>query len=236
MVGIISKPSEIVLVGEKRVTLRGLTWQAYQQILTALPQTRAARLTYDRGTLEISMPLEDHENSGRLIELFIRILVVELGMKIKTMGSTTLDREDLNRGSEPDNAYYIQNQPKVAGRKVKLQEDPPPDLIVEVDITHTDIDKNRLYASMGVPEFWRYNGRELTIYQLGDDGYTEVDRSPTFPLIEKSDLYQFIEQGRQDEVEAELAFREWVRQQVAQRRSDRVEIPIPPPTPIKADD
>jgi Uma2 family endonuclease len=220
MISVISKPSEMVLAGEKRVTLHGLTWQAYQQILTALPQTRAARLTYDRGTLEISMPLEDHENSGRLIERFIIILVVELGMKVKTMGSTTLDREDLNRGSEPDNAYYIQNQPKVAGRKVKLPEDPPPDLIVEVDITHTDIDKNRLYASMGVPEFWRYNGRKLKIYQLGEEGYTKVDRSPTFPLVEKSDLYQFIEQERQDEVEAELAFREWVRQRVAQRRSD----------------
>lgn len=214
MIGVISQTPGIVLAGEKRVTLRGLTWQAYQQILTALPQTRAARLTYDRGTLEISMPLEDHENSGRLIERFIIILVVELGMRVKTMGSTTLDREDLNRGSEPDNAYYIQNQPQVAGRTVNLQEDPPPDLIVEVDITHTDIDKNRLYASMGVPEFWRYNGRDLKIYQLGDEGYTEVERSPTFPLFDKSDLYQFLEQGRQDEVEAELALREWVRQQV----------------------
>ncbi len=52
---------------------------------------------------------------------------------------TTLDREDLDRGAEPDNAYYIQNQPRVAGRTVNLQQYPPPDLVVEVDITHTDI-------------------------------------------------------------------------------------------------
>jgi Uma2 family endonuclease len=203
-------------VGEKRVTLHGLTWQGYQQILTALPQTRAARLTYDRGVLEISMPLEEHENSGRLIELFIRILVVELGMKMKTMGSTTLDREDLDRSSEPDNAYYIQNQPKVAGRTVDFKTDPPPDLIVEVDITHTDIDKNRLYASMGVPEFWRYNGQQLKIYQLVEGEYHEVDLSPTFSAIEKSELYQFLEQARQDEVEAELTFRQQIRQRLSQ--------------------
>ncbi len=78
------------LIGEKRVTLRGLTWLAYQQVLHALPQNRAARLTYDRGVLEITQPLEDHEFSLRLIELFIRILAFEMGMKIKTMGSTTM--------------------------------------------------------------------------------------------------------------------------------------------------
>ncbi|MGB7057427.1 MAG: Uma2 family endonuclease [Geitlerinemataceae cyanobacterium] len=208
--------TQTIPIGEKRVTLHGLTWQGYQQILTALPQSRAARLTYDRGVLEISMPLEEHENSGRLIELFIRILVVELGMKMKTMGSTTLDREDLDRSSEPDNAYYIQNQPKVAGRTVNLKTDPPPDLIVEVDITHTDIDKKRLYASMGVPEFWRYNGQEISIYQLVEGEYQEFDRSPTFSAIEKSELYQFLEKARQDEVEAELNFRQQIRQRLSQ--------------------
>jgi len=83
--------------GEKRVTLHGLHWQGYQQILQALPETHAVRLTYDRGTLEITMPLEDHEFAGEMIGLFIRILVVEMGLKIKSMRSTTLDREDLNR-------------------------------------------------------------------------------------------------------------------------------------------
>lgn len=202
--------------GEKRVTLHHLNWQSYQQILHALPQTRAARLTYDRGTLEISMPLEDHEFASELIGLFIRILIVESGMKVKSMRSTTLDREDLDRGSEPDNAYYIQNQPSVAGRKVDLKQDPPPDLVVEVDITHTDIDKNRLYASMGVPEFWRFNGQEWRIFQLTGEAYTEVDHSPTFPWVEKPDLYRFLSAAQQDEVEAELNFRDWVNERLTQ--------------------
>jgi Uma2 family endonuclease len=203
-------------VGEKRVTLRGLTWQAYQQILHALPQTRAARLTYDRGVLEITMPLEDHEFASRMIELFVRILVFEMNLKLKTMGSTTMDREDLNRGSEPDYAYYIHNQSKVAGRKVDFATDPPPDLVVEVDITHTDIDKNRLYAAMGVPEFWRYNGQEWQIFQLQDGVYQECDRSPSFSWVEKTDLYHFLEQAQQDEIEAEKTFREFVRQRLGQ--------------------
>jgi Uma2 family endonuclease len=205
-----------VLVGEKRVTLRGISWQGYQDILRTLPQTRAARLIFDCGILEITVPLEIHEFSGRLIELFIRILVVEMGLKVKTMGSTTLDRQDLTRGAEPDNAYYIQNQPKVAGRKVNLETDPPPDLVVEVDVTHTDIDKNRLYASMGVPEFWRFDGQVWRILQLQDGEYSEVTHSPTFPLVEKEDLYRFLEQALVDEVEAELNFRQWIRGRLAE--------------------
>jgi Uma2 family endonuclease len=201
--------------GERRVTIHHLNWQAYQQILTALPETRATRLTYDHGTLEISMPLEDHEFAVRLIELFIRILVVEMGLKLKTMGSTTLDREDLQRGSEPDNAYYIQNQPKVAGRNVDITQDPPPDLIVEVDITHTDINKNALYASMGVPEFWRFNGQTWRIFKLIGKSYEEVDHSPTFFWVEKMHLYNFLEQAQLDEVEAEISFRNQVRQWLA---------------------
>ncbi|OYQ68216.1 hypothetical protein B9G53_00195 [Pseudanabaena sp. SR411] len=197
--------------GENRVALRGISWLSYQQILHALPDSRAARLTYDRGILEITMPLETHEFSLRLIERFIIILVMEMGMKLKTMGSTTMDREDLQRGAEPDCAYYIQNQPKVAGKIVDFSQDPPPDLVVEVDITHTDIDKNKLYASLGVPEFWRYNGQALKIYTLQESEYVECDRSPTFPWMQKEYLYNFLEEAQQDEIAAEVKFRDFVK-------------------------
>jgi len=107
-----------VAPGENRVAIRGLDWVTYQQMKALLNERTRARLTYDRGTLEITMPSEMHEFYARLIERFIIILVVELGMQVKTLGSTTLDREDLDRGSEPDNGYYIQNQPLVAGRPI----------------------------------------------------------------------------------------------------------------------
>lgn len=201
-----------LLLGEKRVVFRDISWEGYQQLLKIFGDRRAARLIFDRGTLEITMPLEQHEFSRCLIELLIRILVVELGLKIKTMGSTTLERSDLERGAEPDNAYYIQNQPLVAGRTVDLATDPAPDLVVEIDITHTDINKLALYASMGVPEFWRYNGREWRIYQLENSEYLEVSVSPTFPILPKEKLYEFLAAAQLDEVEAEVNFRNWVKE------------------------
>ncbi|WP_373541081.1 Uma2 family endonuclease [Chamaesiphon sp.] len=201
-----------VLVGERRVVFHNITWQGYQQLLSILGENRASRVTFDRGILEITMPLEEHEFFGRLIERMIVILVVELGLKVKTMGSTTLDRSDLERGAEPDNAYYIQNQSLVAGRKVDLATDPPPDLVVEVDITHSDINKPALYASMGVPEFWRYNGREWSIYRVQTNRYTEVANSPTFPMVSKERLYEFLAVAQTDEVAAEINLRQWVRE------------------------
>jgi len=198
--------------GEQRVVFHYLSWDAYLQMLQLLGNNRSARLTYDQGTLEITMPLEEHEFAAEAIALFIRVLVIELGLDLKTMGSTTLNRADLQRGAEPDKAFYIQNRSQVAGRNVDLMQDPPPDLIVEVDITHTDINKFRLYASLGTPEFWRYNGQEWQIYQLQGEQYVEVETSPTFPFVPKVKLYEFLEQSQQSEVTAEKALRAWLQE------------------------
>ena len=208
------QPNPQLATGEKRVLLQGLNWQSYQQILQALPQSRAARLTYDRGTLEITVPLENHEFFLRLIERFIVVLVEELGMDMKTMGSTTLTYENLERGSEPDCAYYIQNRDSVAGREVDFEKDPAPDLVVEVDITHTDIDKNRLYAAMEIPELWRYNGQEWLIFQLRDGSYQGCDRSPTFELVEKDDLYRFLAEAKDSEMQAQSNLRSHIREKI----------------------
>jgi Uma2 family endonuclease len=196
-------------IGEQRVALRGLSWDAYLQILNALPQTRAARLTYDNGTLEIAVPLEIHEFSRCLIDCFVRALVELMGLRIKTMGSTTMNYPGRNKGAEPDNAYYIQHQPLVKGRNVDFSQDPPPDLVVEVDITHTDIDKDQFYADLGVPEFWRFDGKVLRILQLQSANYVEVEVSPLFPLVPKDWLYRFLEAAQDDEIEAVRSLRSW---------------------------
>ena len=198
-------------VGEKRSVLRGLSWDAYVQLIDELPQSRGSRLTYDNGILEITVPLEIHEFSGRLIERFITTLVELMGLRIKTMGSTTMKYPKLRKGAEPDNAYYIQNQLLVKDRDVDFSQDPPPDLVVEIDITHTDIEKNAFYSSLGVPEFWRFDGKVWRIYQLCDRVYVEVEASPTFPKVPKERLYAFLKEAREDEIEAVISLRSWWR-------------------------
>jgi Uma2 family endonuclease len=205
-------------IGEKRLTFHNLDWVAFKQVQSLLSQGNHTRFSYANGLLEITMPLESHERFALLFEIFIRILVVEMGLKVKSMRSTTLDREDLLKSAEPDNGYYIQHYAQVADHEVDLNIDPVPDLVVEIDITHTDLNKNEIYATLGVPEFWRFNGRNWQILTLSAQGlapgYVEQDSSPTFPIIAKSDLYQFLETALIDEVDAEINFRAWLRQKL----------------------
>ncbi len=197
---------------EKRVSLY-VDWDAYQTIRKTLGENRSAHLTYYNGTLEIMTPLEAHENSSGLIGQFIEILTEELNLNIKSMESTTLDRPGLKAGAEPDQGYYIANELLVRGKTVDLNVDPPPDLVVEVDITHTHINKNVLYAELGVSEFWRYNGRILKIYDLHNGEYQEVISSPTFPGVPKEQLYEFLSNcTQQGETQAKRDLRVWIRQ------------------------
>jgi len=200
--------------GEQRVVFHHLSWDDYLAMLAAVGDNRSARFTYDQGTLEITMPLEIHEFSGEIIARFIWILVEELALEIKSMGSTTLNYPQLEKGAEPDKGFYIQSHHLVAGKEVDLEKDPPPDLVVEVDITHTDINKPALYAAMGVPEFWRFDGELLRILTLTEGAYKEVAVSPTFPQIEKAQLYQFLTESAESEVQASRNLRRQIQAQL----------------------
>ena len=186
-------PNVTTQPAEKRVLLCNVSWQSYEQILTALGERRSARLIYFDGYLEIMTPLEEHEGSSSRIDQFINVVTEERNQGLKSLQSTRLHRPESLAGAEPDQCYYIANEKRVRGKTVNLVVDPPPDLVVEVDITHTDIDKNALYAAMGVPEFWRYDGRILNIYLLQDGEYQESETSLAFPEIAKDLLYQFLQ-------------------------------------------
>ncbi|AFY74839.1 hypothetical protein Syn7502_02914 [Synechococcus sp. PCC 7502] len=177
---------------EQRVVLQNISWSGYEQILQILGDHRSSRLIYDAGLLEITMPTEEHERSNELITRYIAIFALESGYNLKSMGSTTLNFPNLQKGAEPDKCHYIQNEPLVRGKTVDLNQDPQPDLVVEVDITHSDINKFNLYGSMGIPELWRYNGKFLGIYHLGETGYTEVESSSALPKFSKENLYQLL--------------------------------------------
>lgn len=198
-------------LAEKRVSL-GLGWAQFEVVLAALGDRRTAQLAYYDGLLEVMTPLEPHENASGLLGQLIEIVTEELGLPIKTMGSTRLTRQELG-SAEPDQGYYIANEPLVRGRQVNLSVDPPPDLVLEVDITHSDIDKNALYARLGVPEFWRFDGQRLVIYQLEQGAYREVGVSPSFPVVPKERIYQFLRDCREEgETAAKRALRGCLRQ------------------------
>lgn len=199
------------------VTVPDISWEQYEQLLINTGDTRCYRLTYDHGNLEIVMPSEAHEVLIRLMDWIISTLCEELALNLKTIGSTTLKAQALATSPEPDNGYYIQNEPQVRDRAVDLSQDPPPDLVVEINISNADNNKKTIYQTLNVPEFWAYSGKteQLSFYVLQNNQYQLVNTSPTFPILQPTTLQTFVEACKQQgELVAKRQFRSWVQQQI----------------------
>lgn len=200
-----------------RILLGNISWQTYQALLKDIEEQPAIRLTYDRGQLEIMTPLDPHESYKKLMGRFVEALTEELSIEIRSLGSKTCKREDLARGLEPDQCYYIQNERVVREiDQIDLNQYPPPDLVIEIDITSSSINRLDLYAALGVPEVWRYDGSTIRIYQLKETNYQLCDFSPTFPFLHPSEVVRFLEMRKMGETSLMRSFREWVRNQMQQ--------------------
>jgi len=196
----------------QRIELFPISWQTYQAMLTDMGDHRASRLTYDEGTLEIKMPSKLHEIINRLLELIITALVEELNMSIKGYGSTTLDREDLQKGVEPDSCFYIQNADRIQGLDPSLPDDLPPDLAVEVDITSSSTRRMAIYKQLKVPEVWQYTKQGITFFRWSDGDYEETVFSPTSPMISPRTLADFLQQRQTtDDIGVIRFVRAWIR-------------------------
>ena len=200
----------------QRVTLHGISWQTYTRVLAELGDQRSSRLAYTQGVLEITMPSDRHEAYKKLLERMIETVTEELNLPVKSFGATTLNRADLERGAEPDSCYYIQHVHQIESRQVDLSTDPPPDLIIEVDISSFSSRRLDIYKQLGVPEIWRYRGGSVSIYQLQDGEYVPCDRSPSLPLVSMAILNQFLQQAEtQDDTSFIRAWRRWIQQQIS---------------------
>lgn len=199
-----------------RVVLQNISWQSYQSLVRDFAQQPAIRLTYDHGALEIRMPLAPHETYKKLIGRLIEAATEELDLEIRSLGSLTCAREDLESGLEPDQCYYIQHESQVRGlNQIDLTQSPPPDLAVEIDITSSSLNRFAIYQSLGVPEIWRYDGSQLEIYRLNAGVYTCQLNSQALPLLTATDISQFLDASRtMGENALVKQFRQWIRQRI----------------------
>ena len=122
--------------------LRNVSWETYECLLKDLENASSPRLTYDHGVLEIMSPHLEHEELNRTLAAIIEIALEESDQDFRRAGSTTFRREDLERGFEPDSCYYIQSVVKIGCKKrIDLRIDPPPDLVIEIDLTSDSLNK-----------------------------------------------------------------------------------------------
>jgi Uma2 family endonuclease len=186
------------------------SWDEYEHLLGQLEEQGVhARVSYDRGMMRIMTLTREHEEYARFVERLIHVLAELLDLDIQSYGSATWKRQRLARGAEADCCFYVANAYKVIGkRKWDLETDPPPDIVVEIDLTNQSLPKFSIYAALSVPEVWRYDGKKFHFYELAGSKYRGVSRTHSFPSVTPAMLDDALEQCKSDGQTAALrAFR-----------------------------
>ena len=178
VIATVLKPvSQITLAPGSVVTIPNISWLEFESILAELGEKRSARIAYSKETLEIMVPLPEHEVPKDLISDIVKTLLKSAGRRYQPLGSTTFKQEG-SAGIEPDACFYILNYQRMLGRRRLKPDDLPPDLAIKTDvISKTTIDA---YLAIGVPEVWVYDRGRFDIYLLQDGEYVESDISPNF--------------------------------------------------------
>src|SRR5215831_5289218 len=207
--------STILSPPEARVILHNISWSLYEQLLAAHEDKSSPHFVYDRGELEITVLSYEHEELNRLLDNCIAVIAMEWNIEYRNAGSTTFKRENLERGFESDSCFYVQHAEQIAGKKrLDLTVDPPPDLVLEIDITHPSLNKLSIFAAVGVPEVWRYDGERVRMLALAGDSYVEREQSLAFPALQSVHLAELLATSQQMPRTAWLRYvRAWAQTQ-----------------------
>jgi Uma2 family endonuclease len=206
---LLAPPDEII-------RLSGISWKTYETLLKEL-SGRRLRLTYNRGNLEIMAPSPEHELSKEVLGRFIDTIAEELDVRIYPLGSTTFKQPELS-GAEPDKCFYIRNIAAVQGkRRLDMEKDPAPDLVLEIDITSSSQNRLQVYADLGVAEVWIYNGESLIIQQLQNGSYISSQTSQFFTSLAIPEVVSWLQRSTtMDYLTLVKEFRVWVRSQIGE--------------------
>ena len=171
-----------------------VSWEQYEDLLTDIGDRPGVRVSYNEGRLQVMSPSDEHEDCKNFILRLAQTLSEELGLPLETRGSATWKRRTLRKGVEPDTCFYVANAHRVIGRRrIDLEVDPPPDVVVEIDVTNESLSKFLIYAALGVPEIWRYDGTRVQMFGLDGDAYVGADGSRFFPGVSCSMLLEFLD-------------------------------------------
>jgi Uma2 family endonuclease len=203
------------LPADAEIKLHNVSWDDYEELLEQVGEASGLRISFDEGTLRIMTISSEHEKYATFIEGLMTVIRLRLRLNIISFGSTTMRKRKKEKGNEPDACFYVQSAPLIGNRlKLDFSKDPPPDIAVEVDVHHDSEDKLAIYAGLGVPEVWRYESGQLSIYLLEDGSYVEAAQSRALPLLTAELLTNYLWRLCEDgEYQALMAFDEWLQTQ-----------------------
>ena len=201
------------LIGELRIGIEGVSYQFYKQFCEEIGE-QPIRLSYNDGCLEIMVTKSPHEFFKTMLAKLVEATIFEMNVPVRSGGAMTCQRDDLEKGFEPDECWWLANEANV--RKITdfdFYKDPPPDLAIEVEMSHSLAKRIGIYAAMKIPEVWRFDGKRLRFCVLSGDGnYSEAPQSLAFPNLTPTDLMPYLALPNDaDETSRLRAYVNWLR-------------------------
>ncbi len=180
----------------QKLILQGVGWDFYERILEEFADSNGLHFAYDDGFLEVEVPLFEHESANRILQNLVTTICVEKEIDFVNAGSTTFRKQARAKGVEPDTCFYIQNESKIRGKsEIDLKTGPPPDLVIEVDVTSPSLNKMPIYAALGGSEVLLYKGEKVEFYKLYGEFYQQTPNSTVFPMLSSEKATQFLQKG-----------------------------------------
>lgn len=192
---------------EEKVILHDISWETYNSLVQDQMGKSQIRLSYNNGDLQIMVESAKHGKLAGILGEIVSEIGDLLELDFITAGSTTFRKDKGRKGFEPDDSFYFQNADIIRRKDdIDLSIDPPPELIIEVDVTSPSLPRFPIFAEVGVSEVWRYDGSDVIFYRLQKNGkYEEISESLCLPKIKSKTITQLVEAS------FDLSRREWLK-------------------------
>ena len=136
-------------------------------------------MTFLEGALEIMSPSRTHEVTKKQIARLLELFCLERNIPLFGYGSTTLRKEEHQRGLEPDECYSRGSDKDV------------PDIAIEVVVTRGTIDKLDVYSRLGIREVWVFEDDAFRLFTLRGDRYEPLASSEVLPEPDLAEIARF---------------------------------------------
>lgn len=162
------------------------TWQDYCALRDSRGDSSIPRIKYRNGEVLLMSPLPRHGREASVLADVVKILLDSELRNYEAFTPITMDIPE-SGGIEPDYCFYIDNWQAAVGKdRMDWQQDLPPDLVIEIDVTTYTAAAD--YAPYGVPEVWLFKKGKLGIYYLHDTAYEQQSMSRYFPTVDLPNL------------------------------------------------
>ncbi|MGK7905448.1 MAG: Uma2 family endonuclease [Hormoscilla sp.] len=186
---------------DSSIALGDISWERFQAIKASFQGLQAVRLFYLAGVLEIiSPPSRKHERIKSTLGSLLEAYMKEQGIRFYLCGRFPIEKTGYAYG-EPDDSYSISSDKDI------------PDIVIEVIMTSSTIDKRELYKQIGVPEVWFCQSNQLQVFDLRKKEYEEVHRSKFFPDLDLALLLRYIDYP--DQYDAVQEFQAVIRGEIS---------------------